>query len=104
MLPEQALLHKVLVVIVEPALGLLFMVAFVYFLYGVFTYMKHGADPKKHKEGAKAILFGVIGLAIMFGVSGIVNFVANTLRVQSPNDANYKPAVVFPTDISIQNK
>ncbi len=95
MLPEDKLLSNIITVIVQPAIGLLFLVALVFFLWGVYQYISKGNDPEQHKEGAKAMLFGVIGIAVMLGVNGIISFVVHTLGVDE------KPKIEFPENLQI---
>lgn len=64
--------------IINPIILLMFAAAAVYFLWGVLGYIKNGADPSKREQGAKHILWGLVGIAIMFGVYGILNIVINT--------------------------
>jgi hypothetical protein len=73
------LANLVLFVINSVLVPVLFAIAFIVFLYGVFAkyIMSHG-DPAKVSEGHKLILWGLIGFAIMISVWGLVNVVANT--------------------------
>lgn len=55
---------------------LLFILATVYFLWGVTTLVV-GGDPKKIGEGRQHMLWGIIGMAVMFGAWGIVRGIAS---------------------------
>lgn len=58
---------------------LLFAVAFIVFLYGVFkSYILSHGDPGEVKKGHQLILWGVIGFAVMLSLWGLVNVVTNT--------------------------
>ena len=58
---------------------LLFAVAFIVFLYGVFRkYVWSRGDSEQIKEGHHLILWGVVGFVVMISLWGIVNVVANT--------------------------
>ena len=74
-----SVLSKLVENIINPLILLLFAVALIYFLWGVFVYIKNAEDSAKRIEGGKHILYGVIGLAIMIGVYGILNIVTSTL-------------------------
>mgnify|MGYP001558872744 CR=1 FL=1 len=50
------------------------------FLYGVFEYIKSAEDPEERKTGQSHMLWGIIGLAIMFSAYGIIYFVLNTME------------------------
>lgn len=57
---------------------LLFATAIVAFLYGVQKYILAGASEDKVKEGRDMMIYGIIGLAVMFSVWGLVRLVINT--------------------------
>ena len=65
--------------IITPIIYLLFALAMVYFLYGVFLFVKNAENPDKRSEGAKGILWGIIGMFIMISVWGIVNLILNSI-------------------------
>lgn len=57
----------------------LFAVAFIVFLYGVFKkYIWSRGDGDAIEEGHKLIFWGIIGFAVMISLWGLVNVVANT--------------------------
>ncbi len=70
--------------IVSPIVAVLFLVAFVVFVYGMFEMISSQDDSDKRKNGKNAILWGVIGMVIMVSVYGIIRLIANTLGVGDP--------------------
>ena len=70
-------LSKVVVEIINPIILLLAAVAFVVFLWGVFEFIAHAGDATKRKTGRDAILWGIVGLTIIFGVYGILGVVTS---------------------------
>ncbi len=66
--------------IVNPILILLFAIALLVFIWGVFNYIVHADDPTKRSEGGKGMIYGVIGMFIMFSVFGIINLIASTVQ------------------------
>jgi type VI protein secretion system component VasK len=66
-------LGKVVVEIVNPLILLLAGAAFVLFVWGVFQFIAHAGDETKRSEGRQAILWGLIGIVIIFGAYGIIN-------------------------------
>lgn len=70
--------------IVLPIVNLLFAIATVYLIYGIFRYFIYSTDPTKRTEGQQHILYGVIGIAIMVSVYGIIRFVASSVGQPSP--------------------
>lgn len=72
-------LGKVVVEIVNPIILLLSAVAFVVFLWGVFEFIAHAGDEGKRAEGKSAIMWGLVGLVIIFGAYGIINIALGTV-------------------------
>lgn len=74
-------LSKVVVEIINPIILLLAASAFVVFLWGVFEFIVHAGDATKRKEGRSAILWGIVGLVIIFGAYGIINIALGTFNL-----------------------
>jgi len=72
---------KVTKEIINPIILLLTGGAFVVFLWGVFEFVRNAADSTKREEGRKAIFWGLVGLVIIFGAYGIINFALNTFNL-----------------------
>jgi hypothetical protein len=63
---------------------LIFGVAFIVFLWGVFQYFIAGAaDEEKRKTGRTFIMYGIIGFVIMLSIWGIVNLLVNSIGFES---------------------
>lgn len=73
------LLGKILTNIVNPIVYLLFALAVVYFLFGVFTFIKNSEEPKAREQGQRHMIYGVIGVFIMISARGIINLILSTL-------------------------
>lgn len=59
--------------------------AFLVFFWGVFKYLFwHGDNEEKRAEGRYFILWGVIGLVLIFSIWGIVNILLSTLGIAAP--------------------
>jgi uncharacterized metal-binding protein len=65
--------------IVSPAVWLLMAAAFVYFLWGVVKYIWKGSSPEARHDGQRHMFWGIIGLAIMVSVFGIMHFLFGTI-------------------------
>jgi len=60
----------------------IFTLAFAVFVWGIVNYFFiHGAEEEKRKEGRQFILWGIIGMAILFSVWGFVNILLSTLGI-----------------------
>jgi hypothetical protein len=71
-------LSRVVDQIINPIILLLGAAAFVLFVWGVFEFILHADDEGKREEGRKAIMWGLIGLVVIFGAYGIINLAAGT--------------------------
>ena len=72
------LLDKIQENILNPVITLLFSAAVVWFLYGVFEFVRGQGSDEARKTGAQHILWGVIGMAIMISAYGIINIICGT--------------------------
>lgn len=95
--------------IINPLINLLFALAVVYFLYGVFEFILNQANEEKKTSGKSHMLWGIVGITIMMGVWAILGIVLNTLgisdeiQIQDTNTGNvnieldeYDPSFTFP--------
>jgi uncharacterized membrane protein YidH (DUF202 family) len=67
--------------IINPLISLLFALAVVYFLYGVFQFIGNQENEEKKTTGKNHMLWGIIGIAIMMGVWAILSMVLSTLGI-----------------------
>lgn len=77
---------------------LIFAIAFLVFLWGVFLYFILGAgDETKRETGRHYMLYGIIGFVLMVSIWGIVNLLAtglglNVEEIQTiPNAPTFNP-------------
>ena len=71
-----SIVPKIVDNIVLPAVELISALAVLLFIWGLFGFFRNGEDVEARKNGQRHILWGVIGLAIMVSVYGIIRFVA----------------------------
>lgn len=75
------LLDKIKANILQPVITLLFALAAVYFLYGVYeTIIGAGSDEARAK-GRLHMLWGVIGIFIAVSANGIIHVICKTIGV-----------------------
>lgn len=65
--------------ILVPLMTLLAVIAFTVFIWGVVQMIMAAGDEEKRTTGQRHILWGIIGLVILFGASGIVAFLKATV-------------------------
>jgi hypothetical protein len=62
-------------------LPLMLVIGILYFVWGVITYMI-SADEEQKTKGRDKMIYGIIGLAVITGVWGLVNILTRTFGVQ----------------------
>lgn len=76
-------LSKVVVEIINPIILLLAALAFVLFLWGVFALVRRAGDSEARAEGRQAILWGLVGLVVIFGAYGIINIALDSFGLEN---------------------
>lgn len=74
------LLNNIGTYILNPIIFVLFIAAFIVFLWGIVQFIAHLDDEEARKTGGKHMLWGIIGMAIMAAVTGIVSIILNTIK------------------------
>lgn len=79
-------------VILFPTIALLSAVAFLVFLWGCAEYFFNAANETARQQGVKHIMWGIIGLVVMFSAFAILKIAATTFglgnELQCANDPN----------------
>lgn len=71
---------NLLTIVNSTIIPLLYVLAFIYFFYGIVRYLFLESGSEQGAEKArKFILYGIIGLVVIFAFWGIVNLLVNTL-------------------------
>ncbi len=83
-------IHKVNQVILNPILKLIFLIALIIFIWGVFSFLKNSDNDKERATGRSQMLWGLFGMFIMISVYGIINVIIGTVGVDgaSQNEIN----------------
>ena len=74
-------LGKVVTEIVNPLILLLVGAAFVVFIWGAFVFIKEAGNETERIKGRNGILWGLVGLVIIFGAYGIINIALSTFSI-----------------------
>jgi len=75
----KTLLSSIATNILDPLIGLMAVIALLYFLWGVLQFIRNAESSEERKKGGQHILWGVIGLFIMISAYGIINLILGTL-------------------------
>lgn len=81
------LVQKISFYVLNPIISILFGAAFMVFLWGVVEYFWKSDSEEARTKGTKHILFGLIGMLVMFGAFVIMRVVAGTIG----SDAQINP-------------
>ncbi len=81
-----SLLYKVNKVIINPIIVLMFAIALLYFLIGMFQFIANSESEEKRTSGKSHMLWGVVGMFIMVAVFTIMSIITNTLGIKYIND------------------
>jgi hypothetical protein len=76
-----ALLGKIATLIINPLIILGFVVATIFLFYGIVQMIWGAADGSDLEKNRKNVMYGVIGLFIMFSVYGILRIVLATFGI-----------------------
>ncbi len=78
------LLNKINAVILNPLILLVFSIATIIFIFGVFQFIKSETTDKNREEGKKKILYGLLGMFIMFSAYGLIHLILGTFGIPNP--------------------
>ncbi len=81
--PVVEFVAKVVDAIIGPLIGLIFVLAFGYFMWGLASFIiaLSSGDETKSAEGKQHMLWGIIGLTVMVSVYAIINMVLATFGI-----------------------
>ena len=69
------------------AVPVVFALAFIVFIFGIFLYfIAGGHDEEKRSKGRQLMLYGILGFFIMVSVWGLVNILTGSLTLDNPRN------------------
>lgn len=82
-------LFQTIIRLINDVVPLVFAIAFIAFLWGVFVYFIQGGDDESKREtGRSYILYALLGFFIMLGIWGIVNVLNGTFGFNDQTKPN----------------
>ena len=69
--------------VVQALTPIFFGLAIVYFFWGVAMYVRNAGDPKKAADGKTVIIHGVIAIAVMVSIFGIIVAIQDIFGIYS---------------------
>ncbi len=74
-----AFIDTILATMVNLGVPLLFSLALIFFLWGVFNFIRHAGNEADRDKYKAAIAWGIVGMAVMVSVWGLVSIFAGTI-------------------------
>lgn len=68
-------------VIIQPLISLLFALAVLIFLWGIFEFIRDAESADGREKGKQHMIYGIIGIVIMVAVWGIIGILKNTFGI-----------------------
>lgn len=87
----QALVGKVVTLIINPAILVVFSLGFFLFVWGLVQFLRSLNTGGNTDEGKQHMLWGVVGMLIMVSVYGIIALISNTLGLGVTPGQPYNP-------------
>lgn len=69
---------NIIILIIQPLVGLLFALALAYFIWGMAQFILNADNPDGREKGRRALIWGIVGIFIMATVTSILYFMLNT--------------------------
>jgi len=67
-----------------------FALALLIFFYGLFQFINKAGDSTSREEGKRKILYGLVGMFIMFSAFGLIHLILVTFGIQNePGTKSY---------------
>lgn len=84
------LIQKINTTILNPIIQLMFLIALVVFIWGVFSYVKGSDSDGERETGRRHMIWGIFGIFIMISAYGIINVIIGTFAIdgQTQTDIN----------------
>lgn len=77
--PFHAFLGKIEDEILTPIISVIALAALILFVFGVVNFIQGAGDAKKRADGQQQMIWGTIGLAIMFGANALVAIIRHSV-------------------------
>ena len=69
--------------IVAKVIPIMFALAIIYFFWGLIQFIRSAGDPKKASEDKSIMIYGVIAIAVMVSIYGLVAWLQTNLGVDT---------------------
>jgi hypothetical protein len=77
-------LNKLNAYVLNPIILLVFVIAFLVFMIGILQFVNSASDDNQRKDSKKRIMYGLLGMFIMFSAYGIISLILSTFGISNP--------------------
>jgi uncharacterized membrane protein YidH (DUF202 family) len=67
--------------VLTPIISVIALAALLLFVFGVVKFIRNSADSTKRAEGQQQMIWGIVGLIILFGANAILTIIKHTIGV-----------------------
>ena len=67
--------------VLSPVIKLLFVLAVMYFFWGVFSFIMNSSNETEREIGKQHMIWGIVGMFIMASVTGIIAIIGGTFGI-----------------------
>jgi hypothetical protein len=67
--------------LVKGIIPIIFAIAIIYFFWGLVVFLRGAGDPKVQEAGRNQMIWGIVAIAVMLSIYGIVGWLQTTLGV-----------------------
>lgn len=67
--------------VLTPIISVIALAALLLFVFGVVNFIRNSADSTKRAEGQQQMIWGIVGLIILFGANAILTIIKHTIGV-----------------------
>jgi ABC-type phosphate transport system permease subunit len=83
------LLYKINEHILNPIILLLFAIAFLVSIFGIFQFINSETSDAGRETGKRRIFWGLFGMFIMFSAYGLINLILGTFGITPPDNLGF---------------
>lgn len=102
MVPGQQLVTKLVDLIIDPLIYLLFTAGFFFFMFGLVKFLWNLRGGEVANDGKQHMLWGLIGMFVMMSAFAIISLIMNTFGINSQTATDTSNADSFSPNINIR--
>ncbi|HEY4509128.1 MAG TPA: hypothetical protein VJC13_02495 [Candidatus Paceibacterota bacterium] len=84
--------------IVGKVIPIMFALAIIYFFWGLIQFIRSAGDPKLAAQGKSIMIYGVIAIAVMLSIYGLVRFLNTSFGISDNSNITVPGVTKGPTN------